>query len=44
MDRLTEYRQAAAPLPDSYWLWPLYGRGFENLGLEGRPTEVPKPS
>jgi threonine dehydrogenase-like Zn-dependent dehydrogenase len=43
MDRLSEYRQAAGPLPDSYWLWPLYGKGFENLGLDGRPIEVPMP-
>jgi NADPH:quinone reductase-like Zn-dependent oxidoreductase len=44
MDRLTEYRQVVAPLPDSYWLWPLYGKGFENLGLDGKPIEVPMPA
>lgn len=44
MDRVSEYRQAAGPLPESYWLWPLYGKGFENLGLDGRPSEVPMPS
>ena len=43
-DKLTEYREAAAPLPDAYWLWPLYGKGFENLGLDGGPIRVPKPS
>jgi NAD(P)-dependent dehydrogenase (short-subunit alcohol dehydrogenase family) len=26
------------------WLWPLYGKGFENLGAAGRPIRVPVPS
>ncbi len=43
-DKLTTYRQANEPLPDTYWLWPLYGKGFENLGLDGRPIQVPMPS
>ena len=43
-DKLTKYRQADEPLPDSHWLWPLYGRGFENLGLDGKPIEVPMPA
>ncbi len=43
-DKLTTYRQADEPLPDSYWLWPLYGKGFENLGLDGKPIEVPMPA
>lgn len=43
-DKLTQYQEASEPLPDNYWLWPLYGKGFENLGLDGRPIEVPMPS
>ena len=43
-DNLTQYRQASKPLPDSYWLWPLYGKGFENLGLDDKPIEVPMPA
>ncbi len=43
-DKLTTYRQANEPLPESYWLWPLYGQGFENLGLDGRAIETPMPS
>jgi threonine dehydrogenase-like Zn-dependent dehydrogenase len=43
-DKLSQYRQADDPLPDSYWLWPLYGKGFENLGLDRQPIEVPMPS
>ena len=42
-DKLTKYRDAATPLPESYWLWPLYGKGFENLGLDGGPIRVPLP-
>jgi len=42
-DRLTDYRRADAPLPDHNRLWPLYGAGFENLGRDGRPIDVPTP-
>jgi D-arabinose 1-dehydrogenase-like Zn-dependent alcohol dehydrogenase len=42
-DRLAKYRSADAPLPEKNRIWPLYGAGFENLGLEGQPIEVPMP-
>lgn len=42
-DKLTAYRHADAPLPDRNRLWPLYGAGFENLGCDGHPIEVPMP-
>ncbi len=42
-DKLTDYRRADAPLPDRNRLWPLYGAGFENMGRDGRPIEVPMP-
>jgi D-arabinose 1-dehydrogenase-like Zn-dependent alcohol dehydrogenase len=42
-DKLTDYRCADAPLPDRNRLWPLYGAGFENLGRDGQPIEVPMP-
>lgn len=44
-DVLEHYRQAETPVPDRYRLWPLYGAGFENLGLDGGMIEVelPKP-
>jgi len=38
--KLAAYRSAAQPLPEKYWLWPLYGAGFDNLGHGGRPIEV----
>jgi threonine dehydrogenase-like Zn-dependent dehydrogenase len=41
--KLNEYRRADAALPDRYRLWPLYGAGFENLGRDGEPIEVPMP-
>jgi len=42
-DRLADYRRADAPLPEHNRLWPLYGAGFENMGLDGQPIEVPVP-
>jgi L-sorbose 1-phosphate reductase len=42
-DKLNEYRRAVAPLPDHDRLWPLYGAGFEHLGRDGRPIDVPMP-
>ncbi|HEY9076384.1 MAG TPA: alcohol dehydrogenase catalytic domain-containing protein [Anaerolineaceae bacterium] len=43
-DRLLEYRSGKQPLPEKYLLWPLYGAGFENMGVDGKPIEVPMPS
>ena len=43
-DKLANYREAAAPLPERNRLWPLYGSGFENLGLEGAMIERPLPA
>jgi threonine dehydrogenase-like Zn-dependent dehydrogenase len=42
-DKLSDYRRADAPLPNHNRLWPLYGAGFENLGRDGQPIEVPMP-
>lgn len=43
-DKLTDYRRANAPLPEHNRLWPLYGAGFDNLGLDGQPIDAPMPS
>ena len=43
-DKLTDFRHAEAPLPAENHLWPLYGAGFENLGLDGQPIDVPVPA
>jgi len=42
-DKIDTYRSAKTPLPSHYRLWPLYGAGFENLGVEGKPIEVSLP-
>ncbi len=42
-DKLTDFRRADAPLPERNRLWPLYGAGFDNLGLDGQPIDAPMP-
>jgi len=42
--KLAAYRRGDAPLPSSYWLWPLYGAGLENLGRDEQPIQVPTPA
>ncbi len=41
--KLNQYRNAQSPLPEQNRLWPLYGAGFENLGLDGQPLDTPLP-
>lgn len=43
-DKLTAYRLGNAPLPKTNRLWPLYGAGLENFGLDGTFIEVPMPT
>ncbi len=43
-DKLTNFRRADAPLPERNRLWPLYGAGFDNLGLNEQPIDVPMPA
>jgi L-sorbose 1-phosphate reductase len=33
----------ADDLPREHWIWPLYGKGFENLGTAGGPVRAPVP-
>jgi L-sorbose 1-phosphate reductase len=40
---LETYRNADAPVPEKNRIWPLYGAGFENLGVNKQPIEVPMP-
>lgn len=42
-EKLDDYRKAKVKIPIQQRLWPLYGAGFENLGKEGTPIEVPVP-
>lgn len=41
--KLEQYRKAEAPLPAMNRLWPLYGAGWENLGKDGNPIDLPMP-
>lgn len=43
VDKLAHYRQAEDELPATNEVWPLYGAGFDNLGLDGHTIEVPMP-
>jgi L-sorbose 1-phosphate reductase len=43
-EKLSSFRRADAPLPKMNRVWPLYGAGFDNLGLDGKPIEVPMPT
>ena len=42
-DSLTEYRRGDQPIAGPNELWPLYGAGLENLGVDGKPIDVPMP-
>jgi L-sorbose 1-phosphate reductase len=43
-DKLNNYRQALDSLPATYHLWHLYGAGLENMGKDGKPSDVPTPT
>ncbi len=40
MAKLDTYREAAAPLPEHYQAWQIFGAGFESIGREGKPVTV----
>lgn len=39
-----QYKQGQVPAKKNQRIWPLYGAGLENLGLDGQSIEVPIPS
>jgi L-sorbose 1-phosphate reductase len=41
--RWQRYRQVAAEPPAHPLVWPFYGRGLENLGMDGGPVAEPLP-
>ena len=43
-DKYWDYRKGQEPVPEKNHLWPLFGAGFENLGVEDKPIEAPMPS
>jgi len=42
-NELTRYKQGKETIPETQWLLPLYGAGFENLGSDGKLIQVPVP-
>ncbi len=42
--KLEIYRKGEGQVPGQYWLWPLYGAGLENLGVDEKPILVQTPS
>ena len=43
-DHFESYKKGNFPKKDKQLLWPLYGAGLENLGVEKKPIEVPIPT
>ena len=41
--RLGAYSVGSPSVPEKHWLWPLYGAGFENLGVDEKPLLVKTP-
>jgi threonine dehydrogenase-like Zn-dependent dehydrogenase len=41
--KLATYRRGETSVPPRYWLWPLYGAGLENLGVNDKPIQVDTP-
>ncbi|MCU0501660.1 MAG: alcohol dehydrogenase catalytic domain-containing protein [Anaerolineae bacterium] len=42
-DSVTEYKRGDQPVAGPNELWPLYGAGLENLGVDRKPIDVPLP-
>ena len=38
---LSEFKQAAKPLPAEYRAWQVFGAGLENVGRDGKPVTLP---
>ncbi len=41
--KLEEYKKGKKPTQSTNRLWPLYGAGLENLGVNDQPIDVPMP-
>ena len=42
--KLQHYRAGDAPTVENNRLWPLFGAGWENLGVDGGPIDTPMPA
>jgi threonine dehydrogenase-like Zn-dependent dehydrogenase len=43
-EKLTDYKRGDQPIAGANELWPLYGAGLENLGVDRKPLETPLPA
>lgn len=43
-EKFEAYRKGENPDKPTNLLWPLYGAGLENFGIEGNPIEIPFPT
>ncbi len=43
-DQIETYRRGVAPHKDTYRIWPLYGAGLDNLGVDSKPIDSPLPA
>lgn len=43
MNDFEAYKSGHGPIPDTQLIWPLYGAGWDNLGRNDQPIEVPVP-
>jgi len=43
-DKLTSYQQGPVPEGKTYQLWPLYGAGLDNFGVDSKPIDVSLPT
>lgn len=43
-NKFAEYRKGHVPNEKNNRIWPLFGAGMENLGIDDKPIEVPMPS
>ena len=42
-EEFSAYKSAHNPLHEEHLIWPLYGAGLENLGVNDAPIQVPMP-
>lgn len=41
MSKIARFKEAAAPLPEAYHAWQIFGSGMENVGRNGAPSRLP---
>lgn len=41
MSRFESFQTPSGEMPESHLAWPLYGAGFDHVGRDGKPVEMP---